>query len=146
MEELHRRLMPLLDNHHTSRLTYRASCEGPKQGKKPFIARLSILDAEKDSSNVQECVPQSIYRGYPHLSPSSETLHHFLGAYAISALGTQCSELYKLLASRIEKTSPKLLLVCTKCICIREMNEILIVIDVVCEVSKFPETPSDVIL
>jgi hypothetical protein len=78
----------------------------------------------------------------PHLSSFSETLYHFLEAYAILALGTRWNELYELLARCIEMTSPKLLLGCNKCFCIIEMNEILIVIDIISEVRECPETAS----
>jgi len=47
VQGLHWRLMPLLDNHHTSSLTYLPCCKRLNQGKKPFNARFSILNDEK---------------------------------------------------------------------------------------------------
>jgi len=47
VQRLHRRLMPLLDNHHTSSLTYRPCWKRLNLEKKPFNARFSILDHEQ---------------------------------------------------------------------------------------------------
>jgi len=67
-------------------------------------------------------------------------------ACAFSTLWTQCNEPYELPARRIAKTSPELLQHLPNVFCIIEMTEILIMIDVVCEVGNSLETPSDVIL
>ena len=56
VQGLHRRLMPLLKNHHTSSLTYQPCCKRLNQGKKPFKARFSILD---DKKKLQPCVNMS---------------------------------------------------------------------------------------
>ena len=45
--ELHWRLMPLCDDHHTSSLTYWLCWKGLNQGRKSFNAQFSILDDEK---------------------------------------------------------------------------------------------------
>jgi len=42
-----RSLMPLLNNHHTSSVTYQPSCKSLDQGKKPCNAQFSILDDDK---------------------------------------------------------------------------------------------------
>jgi len=47
MQGLHRSLMSLLKNHHTSCLTCQPSCKRLNQGKKPFTASFTILDNEK---------------------------------------------------------------------------------------------------
>jgi len=52
VQGLHRRLMSLHDNHHTSSVRYQPCCIRLNQGKKPLNARFSILNHEM---TLQEC-------------------------------------------------------------------------------------------
>jgi hypothetical protein len=47
VQELYRRSIPLLNNHHTCSLTYRPCCKSLNQGEKPFNAKFRILDYKK---------------------------------------------------------------------------------------------------
>jgi len=47
VQVLHLRLMSLLDNHHTSSLTFRPCCKQSNESKKPCNAGFSILDDKK---------------------------------------------------------------------------------------------------
>jgi len=144
VQGLHRRLMPLLDDHQTSSLTYRPCCKWLNQGKKPFNARFCILDDEKalqlcgtashDPVKVairtrpnpeKQCIISRWLMLSPPRGPRA-TNHMYCLLIALRGRQQICS------------------CIVPNVFCIVETTEILIVIDVVCEVGKSLETPSNV--
>jgi len=69
MQELQERLMSLLDNHHTSSLTYWRWCKLLNQDKEPFNAWFTILNDEKTlqtCANVSSCLLEVAIQTCPH--------------------------------------------------------------------------------
>jgi len=146
VQGLHRRLMPLLDNHHTSSLTYRPCCKRLNQGKKPFNARFSILDHEQ---TLQPCGNESRNR----LDAAIQTRPHPEKHCTISLwlmhsppCGPSATNHMNCLLIALKRRHRKYYRVVPNVFCIVETTEILIVLDIVCEVGKSLETPSNVIL
>jgi len=143
---LHRRLMPLLDNHHTSSLTYRPCCKHLSQGKKPFNARFSILDDEKplrSCGNASRSRLKEAIRTRPH--PEKHCIISWW--LMLSPLcGPSATNHMNCLLITLKRRHRNFYCVVPNVFCIVEMTEILIVINVVCEVGKSLETASNVIL
>jgi hypothetical protein len=146
LQGLYRRLMPLLDNHHTSSLTYWPCCKRLNQGKKPFNTRFSILDDEK---TLQPCGNTSRSR----LKVAIQTRPHPEKHYLISwwhmlspPCGPSATNHMNCLLIALKRSHRNCYCVVPNVYCIVETTEILIVIDVVCKVGKCLETPSNVIL
>jgi len=143
---LHWRLMPLLDNHHTSSLTYWPCCKRLNQGKKLVNARFSILDDEK---TLQPC--RNACRGRLKVAirtrPHPEK-HCIISWWLMLSLpcGPSATNHMKCSLIALKRGDRNCYCVVPNVFCIVETTEILIVIDVVCEVSKSLETPSNVIL
>jgi len=146
VQGLHWRLMPLLDNHHTSRLTYRPWCKRLNQGKKPFNARFSILD---DKKTLQLCGNASCSRlevaipTRPH--PEKQSIISWWHMLSPPCGPSATNEMNCLLLA-VKRHHENFYKVVVHAFCIVETTEIQIVIDVVCEVGKSLETPSNVIL
>jgi len=146
MQGLHRRLMPLLDNHHTSSLTYRPHCKHLNQGKKPFNARFSILDDEKTlqpCGNASHSLLKEAIRTRPH--PEKHCIISWW--LMLSPLcGPSATNHMNCLLIALKRRHRNCYCVVPNVFCIVETTEILIVINVVCEVGKSLETRSNVIL
>jgi len=146
MQGLHRRLMPLLDNHHTSSLTYRPCCKRLNQGIKTFNARFSILDDEK---TIQPCGDASLCR----LKVAIRTRPHPAKHCTISwwlmlspPCGPSATNHMNCLLIALKRRHRNWYCVVPNVFCIVERTEILIVLDIVCKVNKSLDTPSNVIL
>jgi hypothetical protein len=146
VQGLHRRLMPLLDNHHTSSSTYRPCCKRLTQGKKPFNARFSIVNDEK---TLQPCRNASCSQ----LTVAIRTCPHPEKYCIISwwlmlspPCGPSATNHMNCLLIALKRRRRNCYCVLQNLLCIVDNTEILIVINVVCEVGKSLETPSNVIL
>jgi len=143
---LHRRLMPLLDNHHTSSLTYRPCCKCLNQGKKPFNARFSILNDNKTlqlCGNASRSLLKVAIRTRPH-----QGKHCIISWWLMLSppCGPSATNHMNSLLIALKRRHRNCHWVVPNVFCIVQMTEILIMIDVVCEVGKSLETPSNVIL
>ena len=146
MWELHRRLIPALHNYHTSSLMYWPCCKYFNQGKKPFHVQFSIVDNKKTLQlrrNACSGPAEVVIQTRPHLQQ-----HCIISWWLMLSPPGGPSSMNHM----------NCLLVALKrrhgnCYCIVpnvfgsvQITEILIVIDVVCEVGKSLETPTNVIL
>jgi len=146
VQVLHRRLMPLLDNHHTSSLTYRPCGKRRNQGKKPFNARFSILDDEK---TLQLCGNASRFRLKVAIRTRPHPEKHCIISWWLMLsppCGPSATNHMNCLLIALKRRHRNCYCVVPNVFCLVETTEILIVIDVVCEVGKSLETPSNVIL
>jgi len=143
---LHRRLIRLLDNHHTSSLTYRPCFKRLNQGKKPFNAWFSILDNEK---TLQPCGNASRRRLKVAIRTRPHPEKHCIISWWLMLsppCGPSATNHMNCLLIALKRRHRNCYRVLPNVFCIVEPTEILILIDVVCEVSKALETPSNVIL
>ena len=145
VQRLPRRLMPLLDNHNTSSLTYPPFCKRLNQGKKLCNALFSILNDEK---TLQACrkvshngLRQSI-QTRPH--PEKECIISWWLMVSPPCGPSAFNHMNSLLVAfkRRRRNSD---CVVPNVVCFVEITEIPMVIDVVCEVGKSLITPSNVI-
>jgi len=146
VQGLHRRLIPLLDNHHASSLTYRPWCKRLNQGKKPFNARFNILDDEK---TLQPCGNASSSRLKVPIRTRPHPEKHCIISWWLMLsppCGPSATNRMNCLLNALKRRHRNCCSVVPNVFCIVETTEILIVIDVVCEVGKSLETPSNVIL
>jgi len=146
VQGLHQRLMPLLDNPHTSSLTYRPRCKRLNEGKKHGNDRFSILDDEKSlqlCGNASRSRLQVALRTRPHLEKHCIISWWLMLSPPCRPSATNHTN-YLFVALR--RLHWNCYCVVPNVLCIVEMTEILIVIDIVCEVGKSLETPSNVIL
>ena len=145
MRGLHRRLMPLLDKHHTSSLTYRPCCKWLKKGKKPFNAQFSIIDDEK---TLQSCrnASRSQLKVAIRTCPHPEK-YWFICWWLMlfPPCGPSAMNHMNYLLVALKRCHQNCYWVVPNVLCIVETTEILILIDLVCEVGKSLETPSNVI-
>jgi len=146
VQELHRRLMPLLDNRHTSSLTYRTCCKRLNEGKKPFYAQFNIIDGEKTLQlcrNVSGSRLKLAIRTRPH--PEKHCIMSWwLMLYP--PCGPSATNHMNCLLVALIRHHWNCYCIVPNVLSIVETTAILIVIDVVCEVGKSLETPSNVIL
>jgi len=146
VQGLHRRLMPLLANHHTSIRMCRPSCKRLNQGKKPFNAQFSILDDEKKlqpCGNASRSRPKVAIRTRPHPE------NHCIISWWLKLsppCGPSATNNMNCLLIAWKRRHRNCYCVVLNVFCIVETTEILIVIDVVCEGGKSLQTPSNVIL
>jgi len=143
---LHQRLMPLFHNHHTSSLTYQPCCKHLNQGKKPFNTQYSILDNKKTLQPYGN-VPRS------QLKAAIWTCHHHEKDCIISCwlilsppCGPSATNNMNCLLVALKRHHWNCYCVVLNVFCIIEMTEILTIIDVVFEVGKSLEIPSNVVL
>jgi len=146
VQGLCRRLMPLLDNHHTSSLTYRPCCKRLDQGKKPCNAQFSILSDEKTlqpCGNVSHSRLKVAIRTRPH--PEK---HCIISWWLMLSppCGPSATNHMNCLPIPLKRRHRNFYCVVPNVFCMVETTEILIVINLVCEVGKSLETPSNVIL
>jgi len=140
-----RRLIPLIENHHTSSLMYWPRCKCLNQRKKPFNAWFSILDDEKIVQlwgNASRCRHKVAIQTGPH----SET-HCIISWWLILSppCGPSAMNHMNCLLVALNRHHRNCYCVVWHVVCIVGTTEILIVIDVVCVVGKPIETPSNVI-
>jgi hypothetical protein len=140
------RLMPLLDNHHTSSLMYRPCCKCLNQGKKPCNTPFSILANKK---TLQPCgnASRSLLKVAIRTRPHPET-HCIIRLWFMLSppCGPSATNPMNCLLIALKRRDQNCYCVVPNVFCIVEMTEILIIIDVVCEVGNSLETPSNVIL
>jgi len=146
VEGLHQRMMSLLDNHHTSSLTYRPCWKHLNQRKKHLKAWFSIV---YDKKTLQWCGHQSTSQ----LRVANQTCPHPEKHCIISwwnLLSPPCwpsaTNHMNNLQIALTRCHPNSYRVVPNIFCIIETTEIVIVIDAVCEVWKSLETLSNVIL
>jgi len=146
VEGLDWRLMPLLNNHHTSSLTYWPYCKSLNQGKKPFNAWFSTLDDETTLhpwGNASSSRLKVAIRTCPHPEKHCIITCWLMLSPPCGPNGTNHMNCMLVALNGRHRIS---YCVVPKVCCIFPTTEILIVIDVVCEASKSVETPSNVIL
>jgi len=138
--------MSLLDNHHTSSLRYRPCCKRLNQGKKPSNAQLSILD---DVKTLQPCRNSSSSRLKVAIRTHPHPEKHCIISWWLMLsppCGPSATNHMSYLLVTLERCHQNCFHIVPKVFCIVETTDVLIVIDVVCEVGKSLETLSDVIL
>jgi len=141
---LHQRLTSLLVNHHTSSLTYRPWCKCLNQGRKPINARFSILD---DKMTLQSCGKASsswlqvVIWARP---PTEKHCDISPGLMLSPPCGPSVTNHMNYLLSVLKICHRNCHCVLPNEMCIVEITAILLVIDVVCDVCKSLETPSNV--
>jgi len=146
MQRLHHRLMSLLDNHLTSSLTHRPGCNHLNQGKKPINAGFSILDDEMTvqpggNSSIRQLQVAILTRPHPEKHSKISwwlMLSPPCGPSATNHMNGLCVEL--------KRRHQNCYNIIRNVSCIVEMTQILIMLDIVSEVGKPLETPSNVIL
>jgi len=146
VQGLHRRLMPLLDNHHTSSLTYWPCYKRWNQGKKPFNSLFGILDNER---RLQPCGNESSCRLDVAIQTRSHPEKHCIISWWLMLsppCGPSATNLMNCLLVALKRRDRNCYCVVLNAFCIVETTEILIMINLVCEVSNSLETPSNVIL
>jgi len=146
MKGLHRRLMPLLDNHHTSSLTYQPCCKCLNQGNKPFNARSSILHNKKTlqlCGNASSCWLKVAIQTSPH--PEK---HCIISWWLMLSppCGPSIMNHMNILVVTLKWGYQNCYYVVPNVFGIVDATEKLIMIEVVCEVGKSLETSSNVIL
>jgi len=143
---LRRRLMSLLHTHHTSSVTYRPCCKRLNQGKKPFDTWFSILDNEKTLQIWGNASSSG-------LNVASRTLQHEETHFITSwwhmlspPCGPSATNHMNCLLSTLKRSHRNYYCVVPNVFCFIQTTGIPMVINVVCEVGKSLETPSNVIL
>jgi len=143
---LHRRSMPLLDNHLTSCVTYRPCCKRLNQGKKPFNTQFSILEDEK---TLQPCRNASCSRLKVALRtrPHPEK-HCIISSWLMLSppCGPSATNHMNCLLVALKRCHRNCYSVVLNVFCIIETTDLLIMIDIVSEAGKSLETPRNVIL
>jgi len=146
IEGLHWRLMSLLDNHHTSSLTYRPCCNSLNQGKTPFNGRFSILNNEKTvqmSGNVSSSQLKVAIQTHPHREK------HCIISWWLTRCppwAPSATNDMNCLCIASKWRHWNCYCVVPNVFCIVGMTGILTVIDIVCEVTKSIAIPSNVIV
>ena len=145
VQGLHQRLMTLLDNHHTSSLTHRPCCKRPNQCRKPLNAQFSLRDNETTiqlygnacSGRLQEVA----IRTHPH--PGKRCIISWWIMLS-PPCGPSAMNHMNCLPLALKRHHRNCYCVVANVFSIIETTEILIVIDIVCNVGKSLETPTDV--
>jgi len=143
MQGLHWRLMTLLNKHHTSSLTYQPCRKRLNHGKKPCTARFSILDDEK---TLQPCGNMSSSRLKVTIRTKHNQEKHCIISWWLMLsppCGPSAMNLKNCLLFALKSGHRNCYCVLPNVFCIVGTTEILIMIDIVCEVSNSPETPSN---
>jgi len=143
---LNRRLMSSLDNHHSHSLTYRPCCKCVQQCKKPMNTRFSILDDAKTlqpCENASSSLPHVAIQTRPH--PEKNCIISWWLKHSPPG-GPSPTNHMNCLLIRLKRRHRNCYCHVPNAFCIAEMTEILIVIDIVREVGKSLDTPSNVIL
>jgi len=146
MQGLYRRLMRLLYNHHTRSPTNWPYCKHLNQCNKPFNVRFSNLDDELTlqpwgyacSSRLKVAI-----RTRPHLEK-----HYIISWWLMLSPPCEPSAMNHMncLLFALKRCHRNYYFMVPNLLCIVVTTEILIVIDIVCEVSKSLDTPSNVTL
>ena len=142
---LGRRLMSLLENHWTGSLPYWPYCKCLNEAWKPFNAWLRIVDNGKalHLSGNKSCSWHQVSFWTPSHPEQHRVISWLLrltspcGPSATNHLNCQLVTLTRLYPNRYYNLQ--------NVPCIDVMNDILIVINVICEVSQSLQTPSNVI-
>jgi len=146
MQVLHHRLMSLLGNHRTSSLTYQPCGKCLKKTRKPLNCRFSILDDKQtfqSSGNASRSRLEVAIWTRPH--PEKHCL--ILWWQMLSApSGPSATNHINCLLIAVNRRHRKCCCIVPNVFSILERTETLIMIDVLCEVGKSLETPSNVIL
>jgi len=146
VQRLHRRLISLLENHHTSSLTYRPWCKCVNQSNKCFNTRFIIL---RNKKKLQPCWNASSSGPKVNVQkcPNSEK-HCIISWWLMISLPCEPSATNHTNCVLIALTRRH-----RNCYCFVPnvfyhvgMTEILILIDIVCDVGKPLETPGNLIL
>jgi len=143
---LHRTLMPLLNNHYTSSLMYRPCCKRLNQGKKPFNTGFSILHDEKTLQlcrNVSGSQLNVALWTRPH--PEKHCIISW-GLMLSPCCGPSATNHMNCWLIEWKSRHRNFYCIVLNVFSILETTEILIIIDVVCEVGNSLETPCNVIL
>jgi len=146
VQELHRRLMPLLDNHHTSSLTYWPCCKRRNQAQKPLNIQFRIVVDEK---TLPWCWNASRRRLKVDIWTCPDPDKHFIISWWLiisPTCGPRAINHMNYLPGKLTTRHRYWHCVLPNVFCNMEITEILIAIVVVCEVDKSLETTSDVIL
>jgi len=142
----HRGLMSVLDNRHTSGQTCWSCSKHLNQDKKRYNAWFSIL---YDERTLQPCgnAFSSLLRMAIRTGPHPEM--HWLISWQLMLsphCGPSATNHLNYLLVALKRYHRNWYSIVPNVLCIIQMTEILIVIDVVCEVGEYLETPSNVIL
>ena len=143
---LHQRLMPLHDNRHTSNLPHRPSWKGLIQRKKRFNAQFSILDDEK---TLQRCRNESRSRHKEVIWTRPHPEKHCIISWWLMIYppcGPSSTNHKNCFLVTLQRRPRNCCCILPNVFCIVQRTEILILNDVVCEVGKSLERPSNVIL
>lgn len=146
MEGLHQRWMLLLDKHHTCSPLYQPCWKYLNHSKKHFNARFNILDNGKTHQLFRnECSSQHrvVIRTDPHPELQSIKASTLMCSQPCGPCGTNHMNCRLVVLNRQQR---KYFCVLRDVFCIMEMTDILVVIEVACEVSKCLEPPSNVTL
>ena len=146
VQGLHRGLMTLLHNHPSCHLTYRPCPKCLNQGKKQFGTQFSILNKE---TTLQLCgiLSRSRLNVAIQTRPYPEIHCIISGGIMLSPRSGPCATNHmNCFLIAFKRRNRNCCWVVRNESCILEMTARMIVIDVVCEVGKSLETPSNVIL
>jgi len=146
VDGLQQRLMPLLDDHHTSSLTYWPCCKRLDQRKKPLNAWFSILNSEKTLQPCGNAICSWLYVAI-WTRPHPEK-HCIISWWLILSppCGPTATNHMSCLLVALERGHRNCYCIVPNVFCIVETTDILIVIDILCEGGKSLKTPSNVIL
>jgi len=146
MPGLPRRFLSLIDTHHTSSLIYRLCWKPLNEAKMPFNDSLSILSKEKKlqtCGNLSSRWLTAAIRTRPH-----PEMHHPISWWLMRSppCGPSATIHMNCLLVAFKRRHCNDCWVVSDVCCIIQTTEILILIAIVCEVSKSYATPSNVIL
>jgi len=146
VQRLNQRLMPPLNNQHTSSLTYPPCCKRLNQGNMPFNAQFSILDEQQTLQrygNTSSSRLKVAIWTHPHSGK-----HCILSSWLMISppCGPSGTNHMNCLLVAFKWRHRNCYCIISNVVCIVETTESVIMIDVVCEVGKPLETPSTVIL
>jgi len=146
VQGLYQKLIPILDNHHSGSLTYQPCWKRLNHGMKPLHTRFSVLD---DDRTVQSCSNASSSQHKVAIWTCCYPEMHCIIAWWLM-LSPHCEPRSinhrNCLLGAINRCHQNCNYVVTNIFWIIEATEILIMIDVVCNVSKSLEIRSNVIL
>jgi len=146
VQGLHQRLISFQENYYIICLTYRPWCKRLNQSKTPHNTRVSIL---VDKKTLHPCGNvSSSWLNVAIWTCSNPEKYCIISWWLLLALhsGPSATNLTNCLCIILKWCHWNCYRIILNVVCTIEMTEVLIVIDIVCEVGKSLETPSNLIL
>jgi len=144
--ELHCMLIPLLNNHHTNSPTYLPCCRCLNQCNKLFNTQISILN---DKKTHKRCRNLTCSRHKVAIRTCSHPEMHSIISWCLMVsplCAPSATNLMNCMLVTLTRRQQNCYCIVLNVVCIIETTEILIVIDIVCQVGNSLEARSNVIL